>query len=233
MTVLFAKTLVTGLVVAGFISQRPLPFLQKDKVITYSSYVKSPGDKVSEYSTIIEIDNVTASGSYLHSKGTVRFEGDADYNDYRYRQDFSSDSIAFYASSRNHIYNRVDNEYKMKIDQLDSLQYPFQMKTGDSLRSCVMKFTIAIDESKSKSVLSFTNRKVVKSDTLNLPIGRIIAWKIESDMKSVSVATAFGSSQKETNSGKLYEWFNPDYGIVKTEREIQGVFTSVELKSIK
>lgn len=233
MTGLVAKTLVTGLVVAGFISPRPLPFLQKDKEIIYASYVKSPGDKVNQYSTIVVIENVSSSGSYSHSEGTVRFEGDADYNDYRYRQDFSSDSFAFYASGRNHIYNRVDNEYKLKIDQLDSLQYPFLMKTGDSLRSCVMRFTIAIGESKSKSVLSFTKRIVVKSDTLNLPIGRIIAWKIESEMKSISVATALGSSQKETSSGKLYEWFSPEYGIVKTEREIQGLFTSVELKSIK
>lgn len=233
MTGLFVKAVITGLVVAGFTSQRPLPFLQKDRLITYSAYVKSPGDKVNEYSTTVEIESVTASGSYLHSEGTVRFEGDVDYNDYRYHQDFSSDSIAFYASGRNHIYSRIDNEYKIKIDQLDSLQYPYQMKTGDSLRSCVMKYTIAIDVSKSKSVLSFTNRKVVKSDTLNLPIGRIIAWKIESDMKSMSVATTFGYSRKETYSGKLYEWFNADYGIVKSEREIEGVFTSVELKSIK
>jgi hypothetical protein len=233
MTGLFVKTIVTGLVVVGFTSQRPLPFLQKDKVITYSSYVKSPGDKVTEYSTIVEIDNVTSSGSYSHSEGTVRFEGDADYNDYRYRQEFSSDSTAFYASGRNHIYNRIDNEYKLKIDQQDSLQYPFQMKTGDSLRSCVMKFTISIGESKSKSVMSFTNRYVVKLDTLSLPIGKITAWKIESDMTNKNVASAYGSSKKETISCKLYEWFNADYGIVKSEREIEGVFTSVELKSIK
>lgn len=233
MTGLFAKAIITGLVVAGFISQRPLPFLQKDKVITYSSYVKSPGDKVNEYSTIVEIENVTTSGSYLQSEGTVRFEGDADYNDYRYRQAFSSDSVAFYASSRNHIYNRIDNEYKLKIEQLDSLQYPFQMKTGDSLRSCVMKFTISIGESKSRAVMSFTNRYVVKLDTLSLPIGKITAWKIEADMTNKSVASAYGSSKKETVSCKLYEWFNADYGIVKSEREIEGVFTSVELKSIK
>lgn len=234
MTGFVAKTLVTGLVVAGFTSQRPLPFLQKDKVITYSSYVKSPGDKVNQYSTIVEIETVSSSDLYSHSAGTVRFEGSSDDNDYRYKQEFSSDSFAFYASGRNHIYDRVaDNYTKLKLDLMDSLQYPFQMKVGDTLRSCISKFTISVGESKSKSVMSFTNRYVVKLDTLNLPIGKITAWKIEAEMTNKSVASAYGSSKKETVSCKLYEWFNADYGIVKSEREIEGVFTSVELKSIK
>jgi|GEM_PF-1966881 len=233
MTGFIAKTIVTGLVVAGFISQRPLPFLQKDKVITYKAYVKIAGDKLKEYLTVVEIEQVTSSGSYVHSEGTVHFDGDAEYSNVRYFQEFASDSAAFYSSGRNFIYNRTDNVHKVKIDQPDSLQYPYQMKLGDSLKNCIVKFSLSSGQSKSKGELSFTNRVVINPDTLNLPIGRIAAWKIEADMTTQSVTSALGKSKRETNTCKLYEWFNAEYGIVKSEREVGGTFTSVELKSIK
>lgn len=233
MSGLFAKAIVTGLVVAGFISQRPLPFLQKGEEITYAAYLKRPGEKMKQYLTIVEIENVSSSESYVHSEGTIRFIGDADYSNYKYRQEFSSDSLAFYSSGRNFLYNRADYYYSLKIEQLDSLEYPYRMHLGDTLRSCVMKFTIAMGETKSKSEMSFTNRVVLQLDTLDLPIGKIAAWKIEAEMTNKSVASALGTNKKEANSCKLYEWFNADYGIVKSEREIEGVFTSVELKSIK
>jgi hypothetical protein len=234
MTGFFAKAIVTGLVVAGFISERPLPFLKQGSEITYSAIVKSPGDKVKQYKTVINIENSSRNGSFRSASGTVHFEGDPDFKDIKYLQYFSADSLAFYASCKNYIYNSYDDKMaSLKLDNNDSLIYPFTMKTGDTLRSSTLRFTVSVMGAKSKCVMNFDKRIVVRHDTLDLPIGRIAAWKIESEMNLNTVVSAYGSTRKEKQSGKLNEWFSPEYGIVKTERDMDDHSTVIEMSLIK
>jgi L-rhamnose isomerase len=81
--------------------------------------------------------------------------------------------------------------------------------------------------------MSFNDRVVVGLDTLDLQIGRIAAWKIESEMNLNTVVSAYGSTRKEKQSGKLHEWFSPEYGIVKTERDMDDHSTVIEMSLIK
>lgn len=145
---------------------------------------------------------------------------------------YGYDTTNFFAFAVNRSYPNIPEASSgaRVIMEGDSLVYPYKMKVGDSLPGATGTRTDVTNGYKAISSVEITQRFVSRLDTLDLPAGKVPAFKIESTDKWRYV---YGGDPKDPSTRHYTEWFSPQYGIVKVHDDLgNGAYTETTLYSV-
>ncbi|ASK28930.1 hypothetical protein CEY12_01855 [Chryseobacterium sp. T16E-39] len=114
----------------------------------------------------------------------------------------------------------INNNLKINFPVSDipgftiSLSYPSEMKIGQEIGKDVRKsFKMRVGDKETDILFSITNRKVIGQETVKTSAGEFKSEKIQYNLNfEYNIAGISIPLQK-----KIWEWFSPGYGIVKTE----------------
>ena len=204
---------VCSLLAGGEKLSRPEPFLTTGNKIVYTFYDHRSGD-VNIWNHTLFIRNVSTDGKRTSVNAILALVENG-RSDTKWSQGFACDSLNFYAYATNWCYVMVDEEGVRSVASGDTLVYPLNMKVGDTLPGATATEKEDWHSVISHTQMDFMHRKVEALDTLEIPGGKITAFRIISDVRVTSIHT----SGKSKEVSKATEWFSPVYGIVKRKYE--------------
>lgn len=209
---------IGGIISLAFVGdgpQRPAPFLKAGNEIVYSAVAKVDPERTERDRMVIRIKSVDVLGSHIAAHAMLAvYKKDNEINALYY-MNFACDSLNYYVDATNWAYQSVDPievKYEYKGD---SLIYPLNMKSGDSLPDAYATKRWQSEYGSGEQTIEFTRRTVTALDTLDLAFGKTTAWRIEFNMRM------YESKRSDKDQNYLVtEWFSPSIGIVKTDYQL-------------
>lgn len=212
---------------------RPEPFFSADNTISYT-YATIPKMGSSEKNSYkIKVLNVSGNEPNLLSTCVMMLYNSRGGITALYSLRFACDSNAYYVHATNWTYAVADD--KTSEFSGDSLVYPLDMKVGDSLPDAWTLRVANNRELSGKFKIDFVNRYVASYDTLDTPMGKTPAFRVNTTMKYSSRYTAEHSgAHAKKDDQVISEWFAPGIGIVLTEiRDLEYGDTRIVMDSYK
>jgi hypothetical protein len=205
------------------------PYKKKGNSIVYV-FSDHRDKKTERYDHTVKITDVRQQGSVRIVNAVQGYTDKGQFLPQWYMK-FGYDSLHFFAFAVNRAFPNIPTRPDARISmEGDSLVYPYAMKVGDSLPGATGIRTDIEKQYKSVSTVTVFRRYVSSCDTLDLPYGKVAAYRIESAEKWEDVSSV---STKTIETRECTEWFSPLYGIVKVHTDLgNGTYTETTLYSI-
>lgn len=110
------------------------------------------------------------------------------------------------------------------------LLYPKNMTDGQKFNNIIMEVSKEENGKKVKMTMTYSDRKVVSTETIKVKAG---SWKCSKITYNLALKIKLGFIGLPINM-KMTEWYNPEVGVVRSEAYLQGkLATYTEITSIK
>ena len=227
-------TIAAGIIFVSGEVKRPDPFftVSNQVVYTITTHPKNGGGSRMRSELIVKTVQMSGASVFSSLDYTQYNKNDAVYM--RSQWNFGCDTTCFYVHATNWTYGLTLPGYQNQFSG-DSLQYPLNMKVGDTLANAWAKRMTEARSYTTQRDLIFSDRVVAGIDTLLTPAGVLGAFRIEMTLSGTS-KTTYKSGDRSTDIVKasVTEWFAPEIGIVKSEtRDPEYGVTRMLLESYK